>query len=307
MAWRNERWLLVALDMKLPVSLILRPVEHFDIADLPDDMAAEMGLLMVRVTAAVEELPSVGRCHIGRYGDGGAHAHPSSSAARPGWASCGGRACSTGRRTCPRCPRTYAAPTPATSGAAWSTGSAARARRGRRRPTPKDGSGTRRLVGGDHVVGRRPLPDVALLDRGGHQVGEQVGRAREGRHADLGERRGVVGVEGRRAGVAQREQGDHGRARADDGARPAEHLLGDAAFVQVADEDQHRVVGLADQALAVGQRPVDVGAAAELDAEEHVDRVVELVGQVDDLGVEDDQAACATDRIDASTAPKTLE
>ena len=39
-------------------------------------MAAEMGLLMVRVTAAVEELPSVGRCHIGRYGDGGAHAHP---------------------------------------------------------------------------------------------------------------------------------------------------------------------------------------------------------------------------------------
>lgn len=75
-AWRNERWLLVALDMKLPVSFILRPVEHVDIADLPDDLAAEMGLLMARVTAAVEELPSVGRCHIGRYGDGGAHAHP---------------------------------------------------------------------------------------------------------------------------------------------------------------------------------------------------------------------------------------
>ncbi len=45
-----------------------------------------------------------------------------------------------------------------------------------------------------------------------------------------------------------------------------------------------------DQPLAVGDGAVDVGAAAELHAEEDVDRVVELVGQVDDLGVEDDQA-----------------
>ena len=75
-AWSNDRWLLVALDMALPVSFILRPVEHHDIAGLPDDLAAEMGVLMVAITAAVEELPSVGRCHMGRYGDGGAHAHP---------------------------------------------------------------------------------------------------------------------------------------------------------------------------------------------------------------------------------------
>lgn len=74
--WRNERWLLVLLDMRLPVSLILRPVDHFDIADLPDELAGEMGRLMVAITSAVEELPSVGRCHMGRYGDGGAHAHP---------------------------------------------------------------------------------------------------------------------------------------------------------------------------------------------------------------------------------------
>jgi hypothetical protein len=36
----------------------------------------ELDGLRVRVTAAIEELPSVGRCHVGRYGDGGAHAHP---------------------------------------------------------------------------------------------------------------------------------------------------------------------------------------------------------------------------------------
>jgi len=75
-AWSNERWRLKVLDMRIPVALILQPRAHHDIADLPDDLAAEMGRLMVAVTAAVEELPSVGRCHMGRYGDGGAHAHP---------------------------------------------------------------------------------------------------------------------------------------------------------------------------------------------------------------------------------------
>lgn len=74
--WSNERWQLKDAGMKLPVTLILRPRAHHDLADLPDDMAAEMGLLMVAVTAAVESLPSVGRCHVGRYGDGGAHLHP---------------------------------------------------------------------------------------------------------------------------------------------------------------------------------------------------------------------------------------
>ena len=74
--WSNERWVLADAGMKLPVTLILRPRAHHDLADLPDDLAAEMGLLMVAVAAAVESLPSVGRCHVGRYGDGGAHLHP---------------------------------------------------------------------------------------------------------------------------------------------------------------------------------------------------------------------------------------
>lgn len=75
-AWSNERWTLSDAGMKLPVTLILKPRAHHDLADLPDDLAAEMGLLMVAVAAAVESLPSVGRCHVGRYGDGGAHLHP---------------------------------------------------------------------------------------------------------------------------------------------------------------------------------------------------------------------------------------
>ena len=61
-----------------------------------------------------------------------------------------------------------------------------------------------------------------------------------------------------------------------------------AAFVEVGDEDEDRLDGAGDEALAVGQRAVDVGAAAELGAEEQVDRVVQVFGQVDDGGVEDD-------------------
>ena len=76
LVWGNERWLLKLLDMRLPVAVILQPRDHHDLADLPDDLASEMGRLMTAVTAAVEELPSVGRCHVGRYGDGGAHLHP---------------------------------------------------------------------------------------------------------------------------------------------------------------------------------------------------------------------------------------
>ena len=74
--WSNERWVLSDAGMKLPVTLILKPRAHHDLADLPDDLASEMGRLMVAISAAVESLPSVGRCHVGRYGDGGAHLHP---------------------------------------------------------------------------------------------------------------------------------------------------------------------------------------------------------------------------------------
>jgi hypothetical protein len=42
---------------------------------VPDHLAAELGTLIVAVSAAVEALPSVGRVHMAKYGDGGAHLH----------------------------------------------------------------------------------------------------------------------------------------------------------------------------------------------------------------------------------------
>ena len=51
-------------------------------------------------------------------------------------------------------------------------------------------------------------------------------------------------------------------------------------------EDRVRRAG--HERLAVGHRAVDVGAAAELHAEQQVDRIVEHGGQIDDARVEGD-------------------
>ncbi len=74
--WSNERWL-VTLDptMRLPLACNLLPREHCDLGTVPDDLAAELGALIVTLSAAIEELPSVGRAQLAKYGDGGAHLH----------------------------------------------------------------------------------------------------------------------------------------------------------------------------------------------------------------------------------------
>ena len=57
------------------MQLVLTPREHHDLPSLPADLAAEMGQLVVAVADAVEHVPSVGRAHLAKYGDGGAHLH----------------------------------------------------------------------------------------------------------------------------------------------------------------------------------------------------------------------------------------
>ena len=57
------------------MSGLLEPAAHHDLPDLPDDRAAEMGLLMVAISRAVESLPHIARAHVSRWGDGGAHLH----------------------------------------------------------------------------------------------------------------------------------------------------------------------------------------------------------------------------------------
>jgi len=77
-AWTNERWRLFAFPRPagLPVIVLLEPREHFqEPADLSDDLAAELGVLVKRLDRAISSVDGVGRVHILRYGEGGAHLH----------------------------------------------------------------------------------------------------------------------------------------------------------------------------------------------------------------------------------------
>ena len=76
--WTNERWRLIAFDQPtgLPVVVLLEPRAHFaEPGDLPDDVAAELGVMLARVERAVRAVPHLGRVHVCRWGDGGEHLH----------------------------------------------------------------------------------------------------------------------------------------------------------------------------------------------------------------------------------------
>jgi diadenosine tetraphosphate (Ap4A) HIT family hydrolase len=75
--WQNDGWRLIALSEPsgAPFILMLMPKGHFDLGTLPDDMAAQLGQIVVHVGRAIESLPHIARAHISRFGDGGAHLH----------------------------------------------------------------------------------------------------------------------------------------------------------------------------------------------------------------------------------------
>lgn len=75
--WGDERWTLShwGEPLGLPVALSLMPRAHLDIGDLDDAHAAELGVLTVRVERAIRGLGHIGRVHLNKWGDGGAHLH----------------------------------------------------------------------------------------------------------------------------------------------------------------------------------------------------------------------------------------
>jgi hypothetical protein len=75
--WSNDNWTLRPLNKPsgLPVVVLLETREHVDFPDLSDECAAELGPLMLKIHHAVMAVPGVGRVHIGRWGEGGAHCH----------------------------------------------------------------------------------------------------------------------------------------------------------------------------------------------------------------------------------------
>jgi len=74
--WFNDRWRLSRVaGVGVPLVLMLHPREHHDMGDLPDELAAELGVLSAHLVRHVEALPHIARAHVYRIGDGGAHLH----------------------------------------------------------------------------------------------------------------------------------------------------------------------------------------------------------------------------------------
>jgi len=75
--WSDERWTLRGWGEPLgvPVGLSLMPKAHLDLGDLDETHAAELGVLTVRIERAIRALGDIGRVHLNKWGDGGAHLH----------------------------------------------------------------------------------------------------------------------------------------------------------------------------------------------------------------------------------------
>jgi diadenosine tetraphosphate (Ap4A) HIT family hydrolase len=75
--WQDDEWRLITFSEPsgAPLVMMLQPKRHFDLTDLPDDLASEFGRLIVHVARALESLPNIARAHVSRWGDGGAHLH----------------------------------------------------------------------------------------------------------------------------------------------------------------------------------------------------------------------------------------
>jgi hypothetical protein len=74
--WHDEHWRISRFEkVGVPLVLMLHPLEHHDLAELPDERASELGVLVTHIARAIEALPHVARAHVSRWGDGGAHLH----------------------------------------------------------------------------------------------------------------------------------------------------------------------------------------------------------------------------------------
>lgn len=76
--WVDERWRLLAPSRPsgLPAVVLLEPREHHsEPGDLPDALAAELGILIGRIERAVRSIDGVGQVHVCRWGDGSEHMH----------------------------------------------------------------------------------------------------------------------------------------------------------------------------------------------------------------------------------------
>jgi diadenosine tetraphosphate (Ap4A) HIT family hydrolase len=74
--WFDDRWRLTRIaGAGTPLVLMLHPRKHYDLPDLPDELARELGVLTTHIARHIQALPHISRAHVYRIGDGGAHLH----------------------------------------------------------------------------------------------------------------------------------------------------------------------------------------------------------------------------------------
>ncbi|GAA3613671.1 hypothetical protein GCM10022199_17130 [Marihabitans asiaticum] len=75
--WRDDRWLLASSCEGRGglLSFWLQTREHMDFGEMTEELAGELGRLVLRCHNAMLALPNAGRVHIGKWGDGSAHLH----------------------------------------------------------------------------------------------------------------------------------------------------------------------------------------------------------------------------------------
>jgi diadenosine tetraphosphate (Ap4A) HIT family hydrolase len=76
--WSNENWIVRPFSEPngLPVTVLLEPRAHYgEPGELPDGLAAELGVMIARIERAVRSVGEIGRVHVCRWGDGSEHLH----------------------------------------------------------------------------------------------------------------------------------------------------------------------------------------------------------------------------------------
>lgn len=74
--WTDARWRVSMPPTPASVpTVVLHTREHLDFHELTDDLGAELGVLLVRAQRALGSIAGVGRVHVYKWGDGGAHLH----------------------------------------------------------------------------------------------------------------------------------------------------------------------------------------------------------------------------------------
>jgi len=75
--WSDDNWTLhPPVGGSLPGAVWIASREHVDsFSDLPEHLATDFGRVVARAERAILSLGDVGRVHVYRWGDGGAHFH----------------------------------------------------------------------------------------------------------------------------------------------------------------------------------------------------------------------------------------